>query len=112
MSTMRSLACVLIPVCILVLAISCSGGEQSTAVPPSVGAVLPPILHELLLADASDEITPVVFDHAAHADATDPDRSGACSFCHHNLKDDPRAIPGQCVKCHPLEPEDTAPPDL
>ena len=82
-----------------------------SATPESAG-MLPGILAELLLAEGSDEITPVVFDHAAHADAGAPDRPASCSFCHHDLKEDPVAIPRACVTCHPLEPEDAAPPDL
>ena len=66
----------------------------------------------LLLADTSNEITPVRYDHAAHANAEDPDRPGGCSICHHNLKDDPEAIPLPCTRCHPLEPEENKPPDL
>jgi hypothetical protein len=106
MTTMRRAAC------ILILLTACSAEVQPPEAPAKESAVLPGLLANLLLSDASDEITPVMFTHAAHADPNVPERPGNCSNCHHDLKDDPQAIPRPCTACHPLEPEDTGPPDL
>ncbi len=98
--------------CILLLVTACSAEGHPPAAPAKDTSVLPGTLANLLLSEFSDEITPVVFTHAAHADSNAPERPGDCSGCHHDIKDDPRAIPRPCTECHPLEPEETGPPDL
>ena len=96
----------------LVAVTACSADEPAAVAPAQNTSVLPKILANLVLSEFSDEITPVVFTHSAHADPNAPERPGDCSSCHHELKDDPLAIPRPCTECHPLEPEETGPPDL
>jgi hypothetical protein len=73
---------------------------------------MPETLARLVLSQASDEITPVLFDHAAHAAGREGEPAPACSSCHHVLEETPEQVPGRCRTCHPMEPEEGKPPDL
>jgi Class III cytochrome C family len=98
---------------ILVIALTAAAGACSAEPEPTpTASVLPSLLAEILIADDSAEIPPVLFHHAKHADPTAPDRPGACSRCHHHLMDDADSFPLPCSRCHPLEPAEGAPPDL
>lgn len=101
-----------------VLLLAACGGAAADA--PAVS----PALADLHLVEDHPQIPPAVFPHAEHTliDA-DGVRRATCLRCHHELGDDPAAVPRACRDCHGFayltdpvdesQPHDHAPaPDL
>ncbi|MCU0726844.1 MAG: cytochrome c family protein [Planctomycetes bacterium] len=86
--------------------LSCALPAAAPAPPAGEGPVLPRPLAKLVLAEDSDEITPVLLDHARHA------AEASCAQCHHEGSETPGKLPGRCRSCHPLHAEEGKPPDL
>jgi hypothetical protein len=84
----------------------CAIPDAGPAPVAAAGEPLPPQLARLVLAEDSDEITPVLFEHGRHAAIS------TCAGCHHEGSDSPVKAPGRCGSCHPLHAEEGKPPDL
>lgn len=90
---------------LLILAACSAGREVEPAFGPDRGKPAA-TLARLVLAEGNDELTPVVFDHAAHLERMIERRGLACSGCHHALTEDPDRVPTACGECHPnVEPD-------
>ncbi len=70
------------------------------AVPAIRASRLPPALHELTLVDDHPQISSVRFPHALHVDPEIQGRHVACAECHHDVRNDPEAVPQRCTTCH------------
>jgi hypothetical protein len=90
----------------LLIAVACAPGRTGGPGPERGRPAA--TLARLVLAEGNEELTPVVFEHAAHLDRMLERRGVACSGCHHSLKDDANRIPTACSECHePVEPDGT-----
>ena len=97
---MRGMPRVLLPACLL--AAGCAAEPAATPGEPGDSAAagrLPPMLRLLTLNEDHPTATPVEFDHAFHAA---PGGAGiaSCSFCHHETRETPAAVPRPCGACH------------
>ena len=57
-------------------------------------------LRVLRLVEDHPQIPPAVFPHAEHTQVGDDGRHATCLRCHHELGDDPGAVPRACRACH------------
>ena len=96
------------PILVVVFLVACSPTEPSPV-------RIPTAIADLTLCEADPTITPVEYPHARHLDASVMGRAMACVDCHHDVADDPTAVPRRCEACHPHETDphdDTMPPDI
>ncbi len=76
---------------------------------------VPDALAVLTLCEEDPTITPVVYAHRRHLESANEGRAMRCVDCHHDVADDPKAIPRRCEACHPHEADthdDSMPADI
>ncbi len=99
---------------LLVLALAaCSPPSEGVSVPGPER--IPDALAVLTLCEEDPTITPVVYAHRRHLESANERRPMRCVECHHDVADDPKAIPRRCEACHPHEADthdDTMPADI
>jgi len=97
----------------LLLLIATLAACAPPAEPPPVR--IPDALAVLTLCEEDPTITPVVYAHRRHLESADDGRPMRCADCHHDVEDDPTAIPRRCEACHPHEADAhdaSGPPDI
>ena len=106
----------------VVFALALAACGEAAAPESALIGQLPAPLHELRLVDEHPQIPAAVFPHQRHVEPTLGGPAVACVDCHHELMDDPAAVPKGCSACHGFsylaveidesKPHTHPPPDL